>query len=101
MLLFMSVAHALIFLECIARTGKIQLKKNDISKKIGELFVNRFYVNMNSDMLDTPGNSKLIFSNIYMYILYCEKKYSYFMSVQKYFGTMRILLKHMNILENI
>ncbi|CAD2089034.1 conserved protein, unknown function [Plasmodium vinckei brucechwatti] len=40
--------------ECIARTGKIQLKKNDISKKIGELFVNRFYVNMNSDMLDTP-----------------------------------------------
>ncbi|WBY56337.1 hypothetical protein Py17XNL_000704203 [Plasmodium yoelii yoelii] len=40
--------------ECIARTGQIQLKKNDISKKIGELFVNRFYVNMNSDMLDTP-----------------------------------------------
>ncbi|SOV22276.1 conserved protein, unknown function [Plasmodium sp. DRC-Itaito] len=34
--------------------GKIQLKKNDISKKIGELFVNRFYINMNTDMLDTP-----------------------------------------------
>ncbi|SOV75628.1 conserved protein, unknown function [Plasmodium sp. gorilla clade G3] len=40
--------------ECLARTGKIQLKKNDISKKIGELFVNRFYINMNTDMLDTP-----------------------------------------------
>ncbi|SBT87403.1 conserved protein, unknown function [Plasmodium malariae] len=40
--------------ECLARTGKIQLKKNDISKKIGELFVNRFYINLNTDILDTP-----------------------------------------------
>ncbi|EWC88985.1 hypothetical protein PFNF54_02255 [Plasmodium falciparum NF54] len=47
--------------ECLARTGKIQLKKNDISKKIGELFVNRFYINMNTDMLDTPGNMLFIY----------------------------------------
>lgn len=40
--------------ECLAKNGKIQLKKNDISKKIGELFVNRFYINMNTDILDTP-----------------------------------------------
>lgn len=40
--------------ECLAKDGKIQLKKNDISKKIGELFVNRFYINMNTDILDTP-----------------------------------------------
>lgn len=40
--------------ENLARTGKIHLKKNDISKKIGELFVNRFYINMNTDILDTP-----------------------------------------------
>ncbi|SBT75873.1 conserved protein, unknown function [Plasmodium ovale] len=47
--------------ECLARTGKIQLKKNDISKKIGELFVNRFYINMNTDMLDTPEQVTLFF----------------------------------------
>ncbi|ETW49795.1 hypothetical protein PFMALIP_02154 [Plasmodium falciparum MaliPS096_E11] len=53
--------------ECLARTGKIQLKKNDISKKIGELFVNRFYINMNTDMLDTPGNM------LFIYLMHFER----------------------------
>ncbi|SBT32236.1 conserved protein, unknown function [Plasmodium ovale wallikeri] len=51
--------------ECLARTGKIQLKKNDISKKIGELFVNRFYINMNTDILDTPGKMTFPFDEIH------------------------------------
>ena len=37
------------------KTGKIHLKREDISKKIGELFLQRCYVNLHTDILDTPG----------------------------------------------
>eukprot|EP00744_Colponema_vietnamica_P018464 GILI01026062.1.p1 GENE.GILI01026062.1~~GILI01026062.1.p1 ORF type:complete len:361 (-),score=70.57 GILI01026062.1:36-1118(-) len=40
--------------ENLARTGHISLARDDISRKIGELFVERSYVNLHSDILDTP-----------------------------------------------
>ncbi|CEL92988.1 unnamed protein product [Vitrella brassicaformis CCMP3155] len=40
--------------EGLMKTGKIHLKREDISKKIGELFLQRCYVNLHTDILDTP-----------------------------------------------
>lgn len=40
--------------EGLARTGTINSKREDISRQIGELFVNRFYINLHTDILDTP-----------------------------------------------
>eukprot|EP00357_Protocruzia_adherens_P034407 CAMPEP_0115023262 /NCGR_PEP_ID=MMETSP0216-20121206/32253_1 /TAXON_ID=223996 /ORGANISM="Protocruzia adherens, Strain Boccale" /LENGTH=331 /DNA_ID=CAMNT_0002396527 /DNA_START=40 /DNA_END=1035 /DNA_ORIENTATION=- len=38
----------------LAETGNISLNKSMISKKMGELFVKRSYVNLHTDILDTP-----------------------------------------------
>nr|CEL67992.1 TPA: Os07g0694800 protein, related [Neospora caninum Liverpool] len=40
--------------EGLAKSGKINSTREDISKRIGELFVNRFYINLHTDILDTP-----------------------------------------------
>eukprot|EP00920_Eleutheroschizon_duboscqi_P031156 GHVT01075329.1.p1 GENE.GHVT01075329.1~~GHVT01075329.1.p1 ORF type:complete len:278 (+),score=4.42 GHVT01075329.1:1309-2142(+) len=40
--------------EALARTGNVNSKREDISRQIGELFVNRFYINLHTDILDTP-----------------------------------------------
>jgi len=40
--------------ETLAKTGRISLSREEISTKIGELFSTRFYVNLYSDILDTP-----------------------------------------------
>lgn len=40
--------------ESMARTGNIQSTREDIGRRIGELFVNRFYINLHTDILDTP-----------------------------------------------
>ncbi|CDI78842.1 hypothetical protein EAH_00037410 [Eimeria acervulina] len=40
--------------ESLARTGNIQSTREDIGRRIGELFVNRFYINLHTDILDTP-----------------------------------------------
>jgi len=40
--------------ETLAKTGRISLNREEISTKIGELFSTRFYVNLYSDILDTP-----------------------------------------------
>uniref|UniRef100_A0A0G4HSE0 DUF155 domain-containing protein n=1 Tax=Chromera velia CCMP2878 TaxID=1169474 RepID=A0A0G4HSE0_9ALVE len=40
--------------ESMAALGKVQLSRTEISKQIGELFQHRFYVNLHSDILDTP-----------------------------------------------
>lgn len=41
--------------EGLAKSGKINSTREDIGKRIGELFVNRFYINLHTDILDTPG----------------------------------------------
>ncbi|KAF8818752.1 YagE family protein [Cardiosporidium cionae] len=38
----------------LAKTGIIKLNRQDVCRKIGELFVNRFYINLQTDILDTP-----------------------------------------------
>ncbi|EZG51723.1 ACR, YagE family protein, partial [Gregarina niphandrodes] len=40
--------------ETLARTGKINTSREAISRMIGELFINRFYINLQCDILDTP-----------------------------------------------
>lgn len=40
--------------ESLANTGKINASREDISKRIGELFTSRFYINLHTDILDTP-----------------------------------------------
>ena len=35
-------------------TGNISLSRKSLAKKIGTLFVERNYINLNSDILDTP-----------------------------------------------
>jgi uncharacterized Rmd1/YagE family protein len=35
-------------------TGKVNSTRNDISRRIGELFTSRFYINLHTDILDTP-----------------------------------------------
>ena len=41
--------------EGLAKTGNIYSERLDISRLMGELFVNRFYINLHTDILDTPG----------------------------------------------
>jgi uncharacterized Rmd1/YagE family protein len=38
----------------LARHGKISLSRKEISKKMGELFLERNYVNLHTEILDTP-----------------------------------------------
>lgn len=38
----------------LARKGKIPLSRKEISKKMGELFTERNFINLHADMLDTP-----------------------------------------------
>jgi len=38
----------------LARTGSVSLSKKEISKQIGILFNERYYINLHSDILDTP-----------------------------------------------
>lgn len=40
--------------ENLARRGKIFLSRKEIRKKMGELFLERAYVNLHADVLDTP-----------------------------------------------
>lgn len=40
--------------ESLAKSGTIKDNREDISKRIGELFINRFYINLQTDILDTP-----------------------------------------------
>jgi uncharacterized Rmd1/YagE family protein len=40
--------------EELARTGKISLTRNEISRMIGQLFLERASVNLDTDLLDTP-----------------------------------------------
>eukprot|EP01069_Polyplicarium_translucidae_P012598 Polyplicarium_translucidae@DN5377_c0_g1_i1.p1 len=40
--------------ESLARTGTIEEKRPEISRRIGELFTSRFYINLHTDILDTP-----------------------------------------------
>eukprot|EP01054_Gregarina_sp_Poly1_P005349 Gregarina_sp_Poly_1__5348@NODE_2826_length_1669_cov_70_704744_g1782_i0_p1_GENE_NODE_2826_length_1669_cov_70_704744_g1782_i0NODE_2826_length_1669_cov_70_704744_g1782_i0_p1_ORF_typecomplete_len182_score21_93DUF155/PF02582_14/8_8e45DUF155/PF02582_14/5_9e03_NODE_2826_length_1669_cov_70_704744_g1782_i067612 len=40
--------------ENLAKTGKIPARRDEISRRIGELFLNRFYINLHTDILDTP-----------------------------------------------
>ncbi|OII76458.1 hypothetical protein cand_001870 [Cryptosporidium andersoni] len=40
--------------ESLAKSGTIKHNREDISKRIGELFINRFYINLQTDILDTP-----------------------------------------------
>lgn len=40
--------------KCLAETGQIKLSKQETSKMIGNLFMLRNSVNLQSDMLDTP-----------------------------------------------
>lgn len=40
--------------EELAKTGKVTMSRVEISKKIGELFVERMHVNLISNVLDTP-----------------------------------------------
>ncbi|KAJ1638842.1 hypothetical protein T492DRAFT_941210, partial [Pavlovales sp. CCMP2436] len=41
--------------EQLAATGHISLSRNEISRRVGQLFVDRSQVNLHSDMLDTPA----------------------------------------------
>ncbi len=38
----------------LARKGKIPLSRKEISKKMGELFMERTFINLHADILDTP-----------------------------------------------
>ncbi len=38
----------------LARKGKIPLSRKEISKKMGELFMERNFINLHADILDTP-----------------------------------------------
>ncbi len=40
--------------EELVRTGKISLSRRELARKIGILFVERNFINLNSDILDTP-----------------------------------------------
>eukprot|EP01068_Selenidium_serpulae_P006656 Selendium_serpulae@DN4467_c0_g1_i2.p1 len=40
--------------EGLAATGKITSSREDLSKRMGELFISRFYINLHTDILDTP-----------------------------------------------
>eukprot|EP00922_Rhytidocystis_sp_ex-Travisia-forbesii_P030802 GHVS01045446.1.p1 GENE.GHVS01045446.1~~GHVS01045446.1.p1 ORF type:complete len:340 (+),score=27.44 GHVS01045446.1:147-1166(+) len=40
--------------EGLARTGNVNSNRLDLSRQIGKLFVNRFYINLHTDILDTP-----------------------------------------------
>eukprot|EP00917_Polyrhabdina_sp_WS-2016_P014129 GHVP01030970.1.p1 GENE.GHVP01030970.1~~GHVP01030970.1.p1 ORF type:complete len:325 (-),score=42.83 GHVP01030970.1:33-1007(-) len=40
--------------DSLAKKGTISASRHDISKKIGELFISRFYINLHTDILDTP-----------------------------------------------
>ncbi|XP_053991352.1 uncharacterized protein LOC128883234 [Hylaeus volcanicus] len=40
--------------ESLAVTGKVNSTRKDISRRIGELFTSRFYINLHTDILDTP-----------------------------------------------
>eukprot|EP00919_Chromeraceae_sp_WS-2016_P007313 GHVR01017218.1.p1 GENE.GHVR01017218.1~~GHVR01017218.1.p1 ORF type:complete len:315 (+),score=59.12 GHVR01017218.1:33-977(+) len=40
--------------ESLLRSGKVNLSRQHISKKIGQLFIQRCYVNLHTDILDTP-----------------------------------------------
>lgn len=40
--------------EGLAKTGKIELNRDQISKKVGELFMERNNINLHFDILDTP-----------------------------------------------
>eukprot|EP01071_Lankesteria_metandrocarpae_P012145 Lankesteria_metandrocarpae@DN551_c0_g1_i2.p1 len=40
--------------EGLAKTGKITANRQDIGQRIGELFISRFYINLHTDILDTP-----------------------------------------------
>lgn len=50
--------------EHLAKTGKIPSNRDEISKKIGELFISRFYINLNTDILDTPGDDDDVCDNV-------------------------------------
>lgn len=38
----------------LAKKGKIHLARKEISQKMGEIFIERNFINLNSEMLDTP-----------------------------------------------
>jgi uncharacterized Rmd1/YagE family protein len=38
----------------LARKGKIKLSRKEISKKMGEIFIERNFINLHSEILDTP-----------------------------------------------
>eukprot|EP00923_Selenidium_pygospionis_P055427 GHVN01096587.1.p2 GENE.GHVN01096587.1~~GHVN01096587.1.p2 ORF type:complete len:372 (+),score=40.10 GHVN01096587.1:2529-3644(+) len=40
--------------EGLAATGKINSNRHDLSRRMGDLFINRFYINLHTDILDTP-----------------------------------------------
>ncbi len=49
-----TIAESEIIPKEIAKKGKISLSRKDISKKLGEIFLERTFINLHSEILDTP-----------------------------------------------
>ncbi len=53
-LIIKTVEHTKYLPEDLARNGKISLSRKQISQKMGEIFIERNYINLHSEILDTP-----------------------------------------------
>ena len=49
-----TIDHTKYLPEALAKKGKISLSRKEISKKMGELFIERNFINLHAEILDTP-----------------------------------------------
>ncbi|MES2121304.1 MAG: RMD1 family protein [Chlamydiota bacterium] len=49
-----TIEHTKHLPQDLAKKGKIPLSRRDISKKMGEIFIERNFINLHSEILDTP-----------------------------------------------
>lgn len=49
-----TIEHTKRLPQDLAKKGKIPLSRKDISKKMGEIFIERNFINLHSEILDTP-----------------------------------------------
>lgn len=49
-----TIEHTKSLPEALATQGKISLSRKEISKKMGELFIERNFINLHTEILDTP-----------------------------------------------
>ncbi len=77
----------------LARKGKIPLSRKDISRKMGELFIERNFINLHSEILDTPE----FFWN-YPELEPFYRRTAYYLDVTK---RVEILNKRLNVIHEL